>query len=138
MFQISVEREFCAAHALVIAGAREPVHGHNFRVTVTVEGERLDADGLLVDFHALERLVDEIIRPWNNADLNAIDPFSGGLNPSAENVAACIGEKIAAGLARLVPTGAPRPRLARVRLTEAPGCAVVYAPAQTRGGAAGV
>jgi 6-pyruvoyltetrahydropterin/6-carboxytetrahydropterin synthase len=129
MFQISVEREFCAAHALVIAGVREPVHGHNFRLAVTLEGDRLDADGLLLDFHALERLVDEIIRPYHNADLGSQPPFNGGLNPSAENIAAHIARRVAEGLPSITSSGGHRPRLASVRLTEAPGCSVIYRPA---------
>ena len=129
MFQISVEREFCAAHALVIAGVREAVHGHNFRLTVTVQGERIDTDGLLLDFHALERLVDEIIRPLNNADMNASPAFtSGKQNPTAELIAKHIGDRVAAGLAGITPHGTETPRLASVRLTEAPGCAVTYLP----------
>lgn len=128
MFQISVQREFCAAHALVIAGMREVVHGHNFHLTVTVESADLDADGLVMDFHALERLVDQIIRPMINADLNAITPFANGLNPSAENIARTIAEQVTHGLEPILPRQGPRPRLASVRLTEAPGCAVTYIP----------
>ncbi len=131
MFQISVDREFCAAHALVIRGVREPVHGHNFRLTVTVAGDSLDADGLLLDFHALERLVDEIIRPLNTADINALPAFAGKQNPTAELIAKHIGDRVSSGLSAIAPGGAntpPPPRLASVRLTEAPGCAVVYSP----------
>ena len=49
MFELSVEREFCAAHALVINGRREPVHGHNWKVQVVVGGEGLDHNDLLCD-----------------------------------------------------------------------------------------
>ena len=48
MYELSVESEFCAAHALLIKGVREPVHGHNFRVTLTLEAPSLDADALAV------------------------------------------------------------------------------------------
>jgi 6-pyruvoyltetrahydropterin/6-carboxytetrahydropterin synthase len=127
MFQISVEKEFCAAHALLIAGipgGREPIHGHNFHLTVTLQGDRLDEDGLLLDFHALERLVDEIIRPLNNQNLNDTLP----INPTAELIAKHIAGRIIAGLPSITPKGAPAPRLASIRLTEAPGCAVIYTP----------
>src|SRR5690606_34763268 len=30
MYELKVQREFCAAHALMIKGQREPVHGHNW------------------------------------------------------------------------------------------------------------
>jgi 6-pyruvoyltetrahydropterin/6-carboxytetrahydropterin synthase len=127
MFQISVQREFCAAHALMIAGTREPTHGHNFHLTVTLQSDRLDPDGLLLDFHALERLVDEIIRPLNNQNLNEKLP----INPSAELIAKHIADRITAALPSITPKGAPQPQLASIRLTEAPGCAVTYIPSTT-------
>lgn len=128
MYQISVEAEFCAAHAIVIGGQREPVHGHNWQVTVTVGGPELDAEGLLLDFHALERLVADIIGPFQNRDLNATPPFDR-VNPTAEHVAAHIASKVTAGLPTL-QAGATHTllRVVSVRVTEAPGCAVVYRP----------
>ena len=51
MFEVSVEQTFAAGHALRnYKGKCENVHGHNFRVQVTIEGERLDETGMLVDF----------------------------------------------------------------------------------------
>lgn len=127
MFHITVDREFCAAHALMIRGVREPVHGHNFRVSVTLRGEALDSDGLLLDFHALDRLLSEILRPFTNADLNATPPFTT-LNPSAENIARHLAQRIAGALPTITPAGAPIPILHSIRLTEAPNCAVTYHP----------
>lgn len=118
VYEVSVDREFCAAHAIVIAGRREAVHGHNWRVTVTVTGDELDGDGLLCDFHAIERSVDGILAPLHNADLNATPPFDR-VNPTAEHVA----RHIAEGVARDLPAGVA---VQSVRVTEAPGCAAVY------------
>ncbi len=51
MFEVSVEQSFAAGHALRnYHGKCENVHGHNYKVRVTVAGERLDETGLLVDF----------------------------------------------------------------------------------------
>ena len=51
MFEVSVEQSFAAGHALRnYKGACENVHGHNFKVRVTLEGGGLDSTGLLVDF----------------------------------------------------------------------------------------
>jgi 6-pyruvoyltetrahydropterin/6-carboxytetrahydropterin synthase len=87
-FQISTTREFAAAHALRLYDrSLEPVHGHNWRVRVTVAAPALDPIGVVMDFHALERLVDDIISPLHNRHLNEIPPFDNDLNPSAENVA---------------------------------------------------
>jgi len=122
MYELTVKTEFCAAHSIVIAGAREPVHGHNWRITTTIEGPKLDADGLLCDFHAVEHALAVITAPLTNTDLNAIPPFDS-LNPTAEHVARHIAERLAAALD--LPAGA---RVAAVRVTEAPGCAATYRP----------
>jgi 6-pyruvoyltetrahydropterin/6-carboxytetrahydropterin synthase len=130
MFELSVETTFAAAHAIVIKGDREAVHGHNWQVTVTVSGAEVDGDGLLVDFHALERVLADVTRPFRNGNLNQIPPFDR-VNPTAENVARHIGKVIEE---RLGGPGAPRKvaRVSAVRVTEAPGCAVVYRPALSR------
>ena len=47
MFEVSVEQTFAAGHALRnYKGKCENVHGHNYRVRVTLEGPQLDAIGL--------------------------------------------------------------------------------------------
>ncbi len=133
MHEISIEAEFCAAHALVIAGRREAVHGHNFRVTVTAGADRLDGDGLVCDFHALEALLGRVLAPMRDADLNAVAPFDR-VNPSAERIAERIGEGVRDGLS--AAGGAERGlRVVSVRVTEAPGCAATFRPrAGTNGG----
>lgn len=120
MFELTVQREFCAAHTITIRGEREPVHGHNWRVTVAVRGEKLDEDGLLCDFHLVEQHVDNILAPLTNIDLNATPPFDA-LNPTAENIAQHIGDSLSPHL----PGGVS---LAYVIVTEAPGCAAKYVP----------
>ena len=90
MFELSIERRFSAAHAIVIGGERETTHGHDWRVTLVVSGAVLDDEGLLCDFHALEQALDAVLAPFHNNDLNATPPFDE-LNPTAENVARHIG-----------------------------------------------
>jgi 6-pyruvoyltetrahydropterin/6-carboxytetrahydropterin synthase len=120
MYELTVERVFCAAHAIYINGQREPVHGHNWRVRMTVTGETLDANGLLCDFHVLERELDRVISRFDNANLNEVSPFDR-VNPTAEAVARIIGQEVGAKLPRSVT-------LARIRLTEAPGCEAAWTP----------
>src|SRR3954464_15373663 len=87
-FEITTTCTFAAAHQLRLPdGSIEPLHGHNWRIKVTVSSTKLDALGTVMDFHELERLVDAIIRPWHNRHLNELEPFDRELNPSAENVA---------------------------------------------------
>ena len=48
MFEIAVEQGFASAHALRnYKGRCENVHGHNWKVRVVIEGEKLDATGML-------------------------------------------------------------------------------------------
>ncbi len=118
MFELSVEREFCAAHAITINGAREPTHGHNWKLQVVVGGESLVRDGLLCDFHLIERNLDEIIRPYHHNDLNATPPFDR-LNPTAEHVAMHIAQELSRRLPKQV-------RMLRATVSEAPGCKATY------------
>ncbi len=124
MFEISVTSTFAAAHAIRLQdGSREPLHGHNWTVTVTVERDALDEIETVMDFHALERLVETVIGPWRNASLESCVPFAGatGRNSTAESVAHHIGTTVALQL----PEGV---RLLRVSVTEAPGCVATWRP----------
>src|SRR6202035_1682095 len=71
MFEISVDQTFAAAHALRnYKGKCENVHGHNFRVQVTIEGERLDDTGLLVDFIDVKNQMRAVIERLDHQFLN--------------------------------------------------------------------
>lgn len=122
MYELTVDAEFCAAHAIIIAGVREPNHGHNWRVTVTVCGPQLDADGLLCDFHDVERALKSVIAPFHNNDLNALPEFQA-MNASAELVAREIWSGVNARMAGKLARGA---WIGAVRVTESVGCAATY------------
>ena len=48
MFEISVDYSFAAGHALRgYKGKCENVHGHNYKVRVTLAGDKLNSAGLL-------------------------------------------------------------------------------------------
>ncbi|MDZ4830244.1 MAG: 6-carboxytetrahydropterin synthase [Phycisphaerae bacterium] len=121
MFALELETEFSAAHAIEIAGERERVHGHNFRVRATIAGPSLDRDGLLCDFHLVERWLAQIIAPFRDSDLNMTPPFDR-INPTAERIA----EHIAIELGRMFSLNPRGLRVESVRVTEAAGCAAVY------------
>ncbi len=118
MYELRVERTFRARHALVIQGDREAPHEHDWHVTLVVRGDELDPDGMLCDFHDLERALDETIRPLRGADLNRAAPFERS-NPSAELVARHIADAVAVALGDTA-------HVDRVTVTEAPGCAATY------------
>jgi 6-pyruvoyltetrahydropterin/6-carboxytetrahydropterin synthase len=87
MFEVSVEQTFAAGHALRdYKGKCENVHGHNFKVQVVIEGERLDKTGMLVDFIDVKDKMREVIARLDHQFLNEVPPFDVK-NPSAENIA---------------------------------------------------
>jgi 6-pyruvoyltetrahydropterin/6-carboxytetrahydropterin synthase len=87
MFEVSVEETFAAGHALRgYKGKCENVHGHNYRVRVTIEGRDLDEIGLLVDFGDVKKKVREIVARLDHRFINDLEPFDV-INPTAENMA---------------------------------------------------
>ena len=87
MFEISVEYTFAAGHALRnYKGKCENVHGHNYKVRVTLAGDKLNAAGLLIDFVDLRAEIKALTEKLDHRFLNDIPPFDQ-LNPSAENLA---------------------------------------------------
>ena len=87
MFEVSVEETFSAGHALRgYKGKCENVHGHNYRVQVTLEGPQLDAIGLLIDFTELKRVIRNVIHRLDHQFINDLEPFTT-VNPTAENMA---------------------------------------------------
>ena len=107
MHTIEVHHEFCAAHALTIAGASEPVHGHNFRVKAAIVADDLDADGLVCDFHTAREILVEICDPFTNRSLNDTPPFDTH-NPTAEHLARHIADTLAERPRRLDRAGSRR------------------------------
>jgi 6-pyruvoyltetrahydropterin/6-carboxytetrahydropterin synthase len=62
-FSIEVAKDyfnFASAHFLIFAnGKREPLHGHNYQVSVAVEGE-MDRAGVVLDFITFKPLVKRV------------------------------------------------------------------------------
>jgi 6-pyruvoyltetrahydropterin/6-carboxytetrahydropterin synthase len=124
MFEVSVEQTFAAGHALRnYKGSCENVHGHNFRVRVTIEGERLDETGLLVDFIDVKKSMGDVIARLDHVFLNDIPPFDVK-NPSAENIAEYFHQELSRRLAvNSVPV-----RLREVRVWETDIQSAAYRP----------
>jgi len=126
MFEVSIEHTFAAGHALRhYRGKCENVHGHNYRVQVIVRGEKLDHAGLLVDFAELKRLLREISARLDHVFLNDIEPFTT-VNPSAENIALHICEKMQQGIEQENPV-----EVAEVKVWETDIQSATYRPDST-------
>ncbi|PYU97539.1 MAG: 6-carboxytetrahydropterin synthase QueD [Acidobacteria bacterium] len=87
MYEVSVEYTFAAGHALRnYKGKCENVHGHNYKVRVTIEGKELNSTGLLVDFVDVRDTIKALVDRLDHRFLNDLPPFDQ-INPSAENIA---------------------------------------------------
>jgi len=87
MYEVFVDETFAAAHNLRnYKGKCENLHGHNYKVRVTLGGAELDASGLLYDFVHLKQMIHQVIHSLDHKYLNELAPFDV-LNPSAENIA---------------------------------------------------
>ena len=119
MFTIRVETRFRASHQLTLPdGSKEPVHHHDWVVNADVSSERLDNMGVVMSFQELKAMLDSAVGDFDNAAIEAVGYFQQN-NPSAENVAKYIYEKLRIGL----PDGV---KLRNVRLVEEPGCSAKF------------
>ncbi len=98
MYTVRVQDDFAAAHFLAhYHGKCERLHGHNYRVRVTATGTSLDDGGMLVDFGVLKGALKTILAEFDHSSLNEHPAFSDG-NPSAERIAAFIGDRMTAAV----------------------------------------
>ena len=84
MYRINITDHFSSAHQLRgYKGKCEELHGHNWKVQVEVEGEKLNETGLLMDFKDLKQITHTILDRLDHRFLNDIDPFKNN-NPTSE------------------------------------------------------
>lgn len=120
-FEVMIERNFSSAHQLRgYKGKCENLHGHNYRVEIYARGSELNNIGLLIDFGELKEAADEIVRYLDHRNINELPPFDAELNPSAENLARYILERVGAAC------GDARVRVYKVRCFETPTSVATY------------
>jgi len=99
MFELSVEVRFSAAHRIEgHAGRCAQLHGHNYRVVVTVAGRELDEQGMVIDFGTLKEICRAATDPLDHTYLNDLPAFAQ-TNPTAEALARHIHALVTRGLA---------------------------------------
>ncbi len=124
MYEVSVDESFAAAHNLRnYRGKCENLHGHNYKVRITLAGQELDSTGLLYDFVQLKKAIQEVIRSLDHTYLNERPPFDV-LNPSAENIARYIYDETA----RQLPRAANGAGIASITVWESDVTAATYKP----------
>jgi len=121
MYQVSVEGHFDAAHYLRdYHGKCENLHGHRFRVVVSLKAVKLNEIGLAYDFVDLKRHLGEVIVQFDHTCLNDVSPFDK-INPSSENIAATIYDQLKSRFSDEVS-------LLSIEVWESPQSCVTYSP----------
>ena len=82
MYYVQKKIEISACHRLDLDYESKctRVHGHNWIIIVYCRSEKLDRNGMVIDFSEIKRLIKE---PLDHRILNDVLPF----NPTAENIA---------------------------------------------------
>lgn len=120
-FEVMIERNFSSAHQLRgYKGKCENLHGHNYKIEIYARGSELDNIGLLVDFGELKTAADEVVQYLDHRNINELAPFDEELNPSAENLARYILERVSARV------GDDRVQVYKVRCFETPTSVATY------------
>jgi 6-pyruvoyltetrahydropterin/6-carboxytetrahydropterin synthase len=121
LFEVMIERNFSSAHQLRgYRGKCENLHGHNYRIEIYARGRELNNIGLLVDFVELKSAADEVVNYLDHRNINELPPFDEELNPSAENLARYILERVSSRV------GDERVRVYKVRCFETPTSVATY------------
>ncbi len=118
MFEVTVRDAIASAHRLPgYDGPCKDMHGHTWKVEITVCGNDLDEVGLLADFKVLKNRLKEVLAPLDHVVLNDLAAFKD-LNPSTENLARIIYRSM---IDRCAPL-----RLKQVQVWESDTASVVY------------
>ena len=119
MYEVEVEICFPASHQVRVGAFKlEAVHEHKWRVRAKLGGEKLSADGILVDFILVKQILAEIADKFRGKDLGKVRILPGE-NPTAENLARYFYEQLEGRFG-------PEVRLLQVAVQEAEGCWAAY------------
>ncbi len=108
MYEIMIEDTFASAHQLRgYNGPCENMHGHTWKVQVFLSGTELDKLGMLYDFKTAKKVLKGVLEEFDHKNLNEVECFKD-VNPTAENIARVIFEKVNALVGLVgVPHAAP-------------------------------
>lgn len=94
MYQLKITSNFASAHNLMhYQGDCENLHGHNWKVDVSVTAKDLDKSGLGIDFKKLKAETKTLLKTLDHKYLNELEPFKN-ISPSSENIARYIYQEL--------------------------------------------
>ncbi len=119
MYELVVEKTFAGAHNLRgYDGDCEKLHGHNWKVEVTLKTEKLNELGMVMDFKVVKKKLGEILSRFDHSYLNELSEFKQE-NPTTENVSKIIYNNLSEQLP-------PEVFVAKVKTWESEKCAAAY------------
>ncbi|MBF0331805.1 MAG: 6-carboxytetrahydropterin synthase QueD [Candidatus Omnitrophica bacterium] len=118
MFELTVRGEFSSAHFLRdYSGQCRNLHGHTWKVAVTIKGKTLNKIGVMADFVELKAYLKDLLAQLDHACLNDLKFFKTH-NPTTENIALFIHTEYAKCIKPL--------KMVRVQVFESDRADVVY------------
>ncbi len=100
MYEITVYSHFSGAHRLrCLQGRCEALHGHNWKIEVSVVSNRLNREGIVLDFGVLKQKVEKILKTLDHTYLNELPHFAKR-EPSSECIAKYIFDRLKTELKR--------------------------------------
>lgn len=89
MYKIRKTIEISASHKLNLDynSPCQKIHGHNWIITVYCQSEKLNQNGMVIDFSDIKKIIHDTL---DHKNLNEVFSF----NPTAENIAKWITDKI--------------------------------------------
>ncbi len=100
MYELVVESSFSSAHQIRgYSGNCEKLHGHNWKVQVYIQAEKLNEIDIAMDFHDIRDYTNEVVEQLDHCYLNDIFPFTE-INPSSENIAKWIYDSLKKKISR--------------------------------------
>jgi len=94
VYEITIQSHFSAAHRLrYLHGQCEELHGHNWKIEVSVTSRRLGKDGVALDFGILKQNVAKVLHTLDHKFLNDL-PYFQKREPSSENIAKYIFDQL--------------------------------------------
>lgn len=120
MYQVTIETHFSSAHRLrQYDGECERLHGHNWKVEVSVASDELDDLGMVIDFRILKEKTNALMDKFDHRYLNEVYPFTE-LNPTTENISKYIFDELSKGINK------GSIRISKVAVWESPTCYASY------------
>lgn len=118
MYELTIKGEFASAHYLRgYQGPCQRMHGHTWRLEVTVSSQSVNELGMVVDFKELKSRLATIVATLDHGCLNDLPNFQN-INPTSENLARYVYQEFSRQL-----TGV---RVKQVRLWESDTSSVTY------------